>query len=123
MISGLTSGDYFVLIFTCAIMGTRKMVIAALDEMIQARQVNDKIKLILIYLVGFMIGNLICMWVLLVNSYAITLFLMNNITSPSNQSVIGEVIKSSVTLIFAGLIYFKAFNPIVTKLKIIIGEK
>lgn len=123
MISGLNFGDYFVLVFLCGVMGTRKLAINALDEMIKESRVNEKIKLIMVYLIGLAIGMLICMVVIGKNSLAIAYFLLSNMHSPINQNIAGEVIKSFTTFILTMFVYLGVFEPVRSKIEIITGKK
>lgn len=123
MISGLNSGDYFVLVFLCAIMGTKGIVISTLNQMIKESKINSKIQLIVFYLIAIMIGSIICMFIMLGNSFAIMKFILNSSKDMIHYNLKGEVIKSGVILILVGLAYFKAIFPILEKLKIIAEGK
>lgn len=123
MISGLNSGDYFVLVFLCAIMGTKGIVISTLNQMIKESKINSKIQLIVFYLIAIMIGSIICMFIMLGNSFTIMKFILNSSKDMIHYNVKGEVIKAGVILILVGLAYFKAIFPILEKMKIIAEGK
>lgn len=125
MISGLNGGDYFVIVFLCSVMATRKIVLAALDDMIKESKTNSKLKLIMIYMVGLMIGNIISMIIVFCNANSVFTYIMDILHGQqlSNQTVIGELIKSTCTLVLLWAVFLLGFKPILNKMNIIIGEK
>lgn len=123
MISGLNIGDYFVVVFLCGVMGTRKLAIKALDEMIKESRINDSFKLVMIYMLGLVVGMFICMGVMINNSTQIVSFIANNIHTSSNQNVTGEFLKSSAILVLVLFVFFQVFKPLQKRIEIITGEK